>query len=206
MLENKRKALFPIPPRPAHAELGIPIQLANGETVASYDGSTEDRDDNDPTETSDSTLETKELTAELLDARLEEPTVLNVMPLEKIKRKSVKAAPNALPMEFIAANDWVAQWRKSLPSSYKPRALPTQLRAYALWHEMQQSVINAAAILRDPPLKASTVAAYILEALRLEKLPFEKERVMEVVQDLPESLRGKYKTLLEKNSIERREC
>lgn len=41
ILEAKRKALEPTPPRPAHAELNLPIRLANGQTVESFEEASE---------------------------------------------------------------------------------------------------------------------------------------------------------------------
>jgi hypothetical protein len=41
-----------------------------------------------------------------------------------------------------------------------------------------------AALLRDPPLQTTTVVSYILDAIRLGKLPFEKGRLREEVLGL----------------------
>lgn len=212
-MENKRKALSPTPPRPAFAELNIPIQLANRQTATTYDESVEEEEEveeveedrSDSIESSDSSLSIEELAYDFLNVALEAPSASKPLS-EKKKTKPAVSAKTALSAEFSAANDWVVQWRKTLSSSYKPRAFPAQLRAYALWHELKQSISTAAAILRDPPLKVSTVSAYVLEALRREKLPFDKERVREVVQHLPESSRARYGTFLKKNGIEISEC
>ncbi len=39
VLETRRRAMTPVPPRPAHAELNLPIRLANGQTVATWNES-----------------------------------------------------------------------------------------------------------------------------------------------------------------------
>lgn len=39
-MDAKRKGLSPTPPRPAHAELELPIVLASGQTVTASSGST----------------------------------------------------------------------------------------------------------------------------------------------------------------------
>ncbi|KAH8147406.1 uncharacterized protein LAJ45_08562 [Morchella importuna] len=56
-----------------------------------------------------------------------------------------------------------------------------QLRAYAMWHEGGCGVEEISKLWRDPPLKLRTVADYILEAIRLESLPYEKEKVKELI-------------------------
>ena len=80
-------------------------------------------------------------------------------------------------------------------SGWKPRATPAALRAYAIWHDMGADVAEVAASLRDPPLQMSTVVGYILEAVRLEKLDFEEDRLKLVLQELPETGSSRYKGL-----------
>src|SRR5271170_7346599 len=41
-LECKRKQLRPVPPRPYHAELNLPIRLASGAVIATIDDAVED--------------------------------------------------------------------------------------------------------------------------------------------------------------------
>lgn len=52
VLEAKRKALNPVPPRPAHAELNLPILLANGKPVPTRDDSQEPEENETPVEES----------------------------------------------------------------------------------------------------------------------------------------------------------
>jgi len=47
---------------------------------------------------------------------------------------------------------------------------------------------DLAAILREVPLQTNTVVNYILEAVRLEKLPFEKDRLRDVLGMLPKQV------------------
>lgn len=118
--------------------------------------------------------------------------------LDTPKPKDGRTSPSSLGLQISAANRWVAQWRGTLSPDYKPRAFMCQLRAYALWHNQLHSIATAAAILRDPPLRKSTVAAYVLEALNSEKLPFEVTRLVEVVKYLPESAYGRHESFLKK--------
>ena len=198
-LEHKRKALTPTPPRPAHAELNIPIRLAGGQIVATCDF-VELKDEGGSTESSDPSFSAEELARDFLNVALEDPLAPKPL-LKKTKTKPVELAVTMSNTDYTAANDWVLQWRKTLSPTYKPRAFPAQLRAYALWHEMQQPIIAAAAVLRDPPLKESTVATYVLDALRLEGLPFGKERIIEVIQFIPKTSQARYGTFFKKHGI-----
>lgn len=47
VMEAKRRAMNPTPPRPAYAELGLPILLADGKPVA-VQGDSFDAEDQDP--------------------------------------------------------------------------------------------------------------------------------------------------------------
>lgn len=50
--------------------------------------------------------------------------------------------------------------------------------------------------MRDPPLATTTVVNYILEAIRLEKLPFERERLREVMVLMPvDVLESRYRSV-----------
>jgi hypothetical protein len=49
-MEAKRKALNPVPPRPAHAELNLPIRLADGELVLAKEYSQESEENEMPAE------------------------------------------------------------------------------------------------------------------------------------------------------------
>ena len=122
--------------------------------------------------------------------------------LKTLKAKPVQPSTSEHRPELTAANDWIMKWRATLSSVYKPRAMPAQLRAYALWHEQQLSVNAAAGILRDPPLKDATVAVYILESLIRERLPFQRRRITEVVECLPPLLKARYGFFLRRNGIE----
>jgi hypothetical protein len=71
------------------------------------------------------------------------------------------------------------------------------LRCYYLWyHNPELSLTDIAGLLREVPLQTTTVVNYILEAARLEKLPFEKERLRAVLGELPkEVVSGRYRIL-----------
>ena len=184
-LESKRKALNPTPPRPAHAELNLPIQLASGQIVDTDDELDEVPDPDATTSPADSPT-----AEEMARDFLFKATKISTTPAPKPAKLS--------PPEVVVANEWVAEWRNTLPEGYKARALPSQMRAYALWHHQRIGVPEAAALLRDPPLMQTTVTGYILEAIRMEKLDCEVQRVKTIWQGLPESSRGRFRSFVKR--------
>ena len=139
---------------------------------------------------SDNTSCAEELARDFLKIRLQDSHIT--------PSKALKKAPTS---EFTTAQDWVTAWRTTLPITYKPTASPASLRAYALWHEQRYSVPEAAALLRDPPLQNATVAGYVLEALRLEKFPFEKERLDALLMYIPEAGKARYRNLIKESGL-----
>lgn len=199
MLDGKRNALCPVPPRPQHAELDLPIRLANDEIIAAGD---------EPSQIDEG------LSSDLHKPGDESSQNMNIVsghrraaPSEKVRSKTKIRAlrrprPNSSP-EIMKAEDWIEKWRTKRPVNQKCLVLPSQLRAYSLWHEQQLDVSAAAALLRDPPLKNATVAAYVLDAIQLERLPFEKERIMPLVECLHLYSRSKYEAFLKRNEVGR---
>lgn len=56
--------------------------------------------------------------------------------------------------------------------------------------------MSANSKIQEPPLQTATIVNYILESVRAEKLPFEKERLKDVLAELPkEVVSGRYRTL-----------
>ncbi|MCJ1262066.1 hypothetical protein MMC22_001935 [Lobaria immixta] len=275
-LEGKRKALSPSPPRPSHAELNLPIQLANNETISTDDEPLEVSDEGPSAPSCGMRPSIEEMACEFLNVAVEDsaasepvlktPKTKPVQPSASEPRAEFTAAkdwekpkikpdpsscsepgpemtpandwktpqtnpaqpstseyrseltaandwktPKTKPVqlltseprpEFTAANDWITRWRATHSSTYKPRVMPSQLRAYALWHEQQLDVTSAASILRDPPLKDTTVAAYILESLTKEGLPFQRKRITEVVEYLSLESRRRYSYFLRRIGME----
>jgi len=117
-------------------------------------------------------------------------------PHHKPSKTRHKPPPKPPTPEYTTAQSWATTYRAALPFPHKPSASPASLRAYALWHEQGHTVPEAAALLRDPPLQNATVAVYVLEALRLEKLPFERGRLEALLGYVPMGGRGRYKGFL----------
>jgi hypothetical protein len=106
--------------------------------------------------------------------------------------ESAKQAPK--DARIIVAESWLVEYR----ASKTPKAAAASLRAYRIWHCNEDLNPEAVAkLLRNPPLQTFTVANYILEAIRLDKLPYEATRLQaEVLSLFPkEMLPSRYKLL-----------
>ncbi|KAL8679330.1 MAG: hypothetical protein Q9186_004377 [Xanthomendoza sp. 1 TL-2023] len=217
VLNNKRLSLSPTPPLPAHAELGLPIRLANGQTVADYkEPAPEEPSPDDEERVTTPLPSTEEIADDVLNLQIEDT---NSSPTVEQNRK--KEPPKSKPWtslsshpSVIAAVEWVAKYRASTsnPSSSsndatyptlssssssispshssnttrtKPRPVSqSSLRAYFLFHHHGLSINDIASLLRDPPLQKTTVAAYILEAARVEGLELDAERIRECEEEV----------------------
>ncbi|KAL9020252.1 MAG: hypothetical protein Q9185_002535 [Variospora sp. 1 TL-2023] len=127
-LNRKRLALIPPPPLPAHADLNLPIRLANGQTVAEYEDPSAEEPLLEPSSSSSSAvgaplspidkLAKDVMNLQIEDATEEQPSSPPIRP------SPAKPKPQYLPLSshpsFLAANDWVARYRAS-----HPHPLPT---------------------------------------------------------------------------------
>ncbi|KAJ4987175.1 3'-5' exonuclease [Stagonosporopsis vannaccii] len=107
--------------------------------------------------------------------------------------------------EYELATAWAQSYLASTipsPASRVPshiRATIPHLRAYNMWHHQGLSLDEVARHLREPPLAENTVAGYVLQAITLEKMDFDKEKVKGVLMGMPHALRrGRWRTLAEK--------
>ena len=196
-LEHKRKLLNPTPPRPHHAELDLPIRLATGKSIETDDEPTSVEEEDSETSEPGTTPTIEELARDFMKLAMACP----VLPTAKTTTRTPKPDAAQCKAEVVAANEWVAQWRTTLAKDYKPSAAPACLRAYALWHGQGFSVPEAAALLREPPLLESTVASYVLDALRAEKLPFKQERLAALHSYVPQAAKDRYRRFLEKAGV-----
>jgi len=115
--------------------------------------------------------------------------------------RTPKSTPKKTPLtpkdsRITAAESWAASYR----STKKAKVGPAAARAYYIWYSDKTLTPEAIAkLLRQPPLQTNTVVGYILEAIRLEGLPYEKSRLEnEVLTKLnQELLDGRYKGLVQ---------
>ncbi|KAI4230062.1 MAG: hypothetical protein L6R36_000319 [Xanthoria steineri] len=130
-LNNKRLALSPCPPLPTPAELGLPIRLANGQTVADYEepaleeAAPEETDANTALQPSTEELDEAAMNLEIEDDRpsfslKQKPEA----PKPKPKPTSSPSPPLPLHPSIIAADEWISKYRASssntAPTTHPP--------------------------------------------------------------------------------------
>lgn len=214
VLESKRKALVPCPPRPAHAELNLPIRLADGQTVATVDEIPEVADEVEGEADHGTEVSVEELSRDIQAIDLGDPSLhldsdLSLVPDAPPEASSISRSPNRVPdgesvslppsPELRIANAWVEQFINARsPTTTKTYAKPAELRAYALWHGQSLDIPFVAKLLRNPPLQNATVAGYIGKAIGSEMLPYDSARVPQLqsyATRLPPALCRKIKEL-----------
>lgn len=212
VMEQKRKQIIPMPPQPAHAELKLPISSGNDasaveskqaecreeDAVADAEEVQPARSDADELgQNSQPTITYPELPS--IDDPPSSETSWHYNTTGKQSRTpSAESAEDASSSRSVAppqevdlhlANAWVASYVSALP--HKPRVAHQHLLAYTLWHHYMLDISGVASSARDPPLRPDTAACFVLDAIRLEGLPFERSRVAHVLDHLPEGLRDK---------------
>jgi hypothetical protein len=198
ILEYKRKQLGPTPPRPYNVEHNIPIRLASGVVIPVPDEATEEPEAEEalvdispvttPISDSEAASENIQIEQDL------EPKATTVPKSEqkpsKARAKDFAALPK--PQALIDAEEWALAYRAAHPTLVATKSLNaatfTVLRAYALWQfNPLLSVSEIGAILRDPPLQPSTVMSYVLDAIRVEKLSYDRDRLKALLQKMPDA-------------------
>lgn len=201
-LEHHRKQLVPCPPTPHHAELNLPIRLSDGSDLET--DTEEENSDTPPDETPDASvilspaarkralrahIQSSKLAVKQISKALRETAkILDVVIARDIRVEAAETWATA----FIAEN--YASPNPAEPDSTTDKAKQgegharfIELRAYHLWHANQDlSTGDVAALLRNPPLKTTTVVEYIFNAVKLENLPVNDSRYSkEVIETKP---------------------
>ena len=187
LLENKRNAMHPSPPRPAHAELNLPIKLADGQSAIVSDATSEIVEDLYDTSNLSSSISMEELAQKVTNVGFQQSSSdpFSQNPGRSSTKSAVgpsKSNSTGLPPspELALANIWIEQFKTSANSV--PSAKPAELRAYALWHEQELDVPTIASLLREPPLQNSTVTNYVGRAIQSMSLPYKLDRIKELEQ------------------------
>ncbi|MCJ1288125.1 hypothetical protein MMC26_007480 [Xylographa opegraphella] len=142
VMEGKRKALEPTPPRPEHAELDLPIlETASNANIPLHG--------------------IKEMDRDSLHGSIED--IVQIKVGEKLG--------SAKPYQIVKAEDWVNERRSNVPVSTKSQTGLAVLRAYYLWHHLALEVPDITSLLTDLVLSKLVVARFILEAIKIEDLP-----------------------------------
>ncbi|KAK4203731.1 putative Werner syndrome ATP-dependent helicase [Triangularia verruculosa] len=206
MLNHQRLQLSPCPPLPHHAELKLPISLGDHAVLP-------------PSTESDEIEMTPAEAVPKQPKKTRTPTAAadkKEKPAAAPKKEKPAAAPKKEKHPLFAEADiWAAQYRVANPC---PEDNPTtaakhyEVRMYYLWHRNPDlDVPTLCAIPRDPPLQLPSVVAYILRAIRRERLPYNKTKLIELLEaqqrSVPASVRFGDKIFLErlKREVERGE-
>ncbi|PHH91827.1 hypothetical protein CDD83_10176 [Cordyceps sp. RAO-2017] len=184
-LEAKRKRLFPRPPRPDHAELGLPIRTA---LTNDEDGTQKrSRAAKAPAavEVPSGSEHTAPAPAELASAEPWVPPPPAHLP-----------AADTRDARVVEADLMARQYRRA--KSTPVAGGWSRLVAYYLWHTNRDLDPEAIAkLMRSPPLQKHSVITYILAALVTEELPYDKARLRNEVMSFlhPTALTGKIRSL-----------
>lgn len=199
MLNHQREKLDPTPPLPFHVEHNQPIPLAPGLESSSSDEAEIAEEEDEAIR--DAGYEISTLTPEQLKALGEtieievgegdyndSKATAEAPKAAKPKSKSTAASKQPAPPKdhrIIAAETWLMEYKATRPGG-KTKAGPAALRAYFIWHSNDDlSVDSIAKLLRDPPLQLLTVCGYILEAVKVEKLAYDRVRLRQVLDLYP---------------------
>lgn len=212
-LDNERKSMRPKPPRPPFLEAGAPIVLGDGSIVekskdrrrvkdsaAGGAAVVEDEDEFDEGTEFNEALEKFADTYEHPGASTEdgppsegsddEPAAALYPDLSKaMADMEISSPPTADPWsstttqstQLALADRWISTYTKC-----SPKTGPATLRAYHLWHHQTLTLQEVAQICRDPPLAITTVASYVMQAIKEEPgLEFDRKRAREALEVLP---------------------
>lgn len=199
-LDRVREAMNPMPPRPAYHELYQPIILGNGE-VAGETGKKRKatlKNIEIAGEASTLTAEEEEALKDEEEEAQEEAGAEEVEDVNADDELEDQNTETATVVKYEAADEWLARYESSLSPEKKGKALPTSIRAYALWHIQGLELEQVAEAMRQPPLALSTVASYVLEIIKSENQPYDAARVEEAVGATPAVTQWRYRTLLHK--------
>ena len=193
-MDYKRKELEPSPPCPYHIDENKPIRLADGVDIAVDE--IEETLPEEPIVTTPARYNGRRQVPHGAIESIELDTDFELLenPAKAQGNASTVKAPEAFNSPIVLAADTkVNDYRRTHLNS---RTYPSILRAYFIWHENPNlSIENIAALLREKPLQPSTVKSYILEAVRLEQLPYDKSRLRAVLEPLPKSVWYRYRPL-----------
>ncbi|KAG6039157.1 hypothetical protein E4U41_003118 [Claviceps citrina] len=163
VLDAKRKMLDPCPERPHHSELGlkIPIVVPKFESGPPADGAAGEAPDASCSSADSGPRPAGDVPQRAASAPARQETSRNLSQYQDRR--------------ILAAEEKAAQYRASKTFVF---TRPACLRAYFLWHTNHDLGPEAIArLLRDPPLQTNTVLQYILDAISVEKLPYDKARL-----------------------------
>ncbi|KAI8633064.1 ribonuclease H-like protein [Xylariaceae sp. FL1651] len=196
--EHYRKQLDPCPPTPHHAELNLPIQLADGVKISAPDDVLE-ADEASKTNGANPASSERYLASAFETVSIEDPDVNSTpaaVPKTSLTSSASKAkltsttstqklAEHPKDSRIEVAEDRAAAFHASHPQA---RSTLAQLRAYYLWHCYDLSPDAIAQLVRDPPLKTATVVQYIFSVVQNDSLPVDLDQLRNVASLIPQNI------------------
>ncbi|KAJ4423516.1 hypothetical protein N0V82_001841 [Gnomoniopsis sp. IMI 355080] len=194
MLNHQREQLDPSPALPFHTEMGKPIPIPPGLDPPSEDEAlAEDEVADEPEIEAEAELGANDIAVadRSEDTQLVDESQGRVVKGAKRGAASVKSPQPPKDPRIEAAEQWLKEYKERCGGKIK--AQPAALRAYHIWHTNEElECMSIARILRDPPLKTSSVAGYIVSSVQMEKLPYDKVRMKtDVMMRMPTELARK---------------
>lgn len=205
VLDHQRQSLDPTPPLPHHADQNLPIRLADQVIHPAAEEEAEAREDlpGEPTAPESNiafsnfvnSVDMKSSVNLEEDDSAEQPHSIVVK--EKTSSTAVTAATATATekRKSDAPKDSrvleAEAWARERCTGPQPGKAPAYiLRAYYLWHKNADlDVEGVAAVLRDPPLATMTVVGYIADAIRQDKLVYDRKRLQkEVLSKVPDEI------------------
>lgn len=213
VLDGKRQALDPAPPRPACHEAKMPIRLANGKTVAEHlaalavdeavvaeviqhesdaedDASLESHSETS-TGSDSSSLNSYDIYSYDEANNLPEPSSS-----EDPLSTSAIATPSPTSTEDSSSSKEADSWattaldRHRSNTSNARKITKRLLQAYHLHYHQRLRTAHIADLLQ---VQTGTVACYVLEAIHVAKLPYEWDRLdRDVLGHVPRAARGRF--------------
>jgi len=220
----------PMPPRPEFAELGLPVigaQKTQSELIKDTE-ETESSDEDDvwlsgvslekdvESETLSDTSadwDSKAISsAEELSSQLDSISLNTPFTDEPSSSKIAAASQNQgeilseLPSSLSTLSDatrWITKYTASIVPTRALRVGNHKLHAYTLWYH-QRANLGSVATSLDRKSRPALVATYILDTIELERLPYDAERVSELLKLVPVGKRRKYEDVLATITNEKR--
>ncbi|KAF2222178.1 ribonuclease H-like domain-containing protein [Elsinoe ampelina] len=187
-LEDARLSMSPVPPRPAFYEKGETVLLANGQVPPKNR-----RTASVPADVTDTAQNPKMASEPSCDAESNDPDSSRMDAGELADGISELASGDP---RIVAVDEWVSEYRAERVKRNVITAKRASLRVYGLWHQHGLSPAELAVLLRDPPLKQSTINSYIIEAVAYDKdLPRDPARLRTIKNSVPDYVLKRYKGL-----------
>ena len=180
----------------------------NGQTLVSSDEALDLVEDTVPDARSRRSDSVDELAQDFRAAAIKEPASYPRLPSHTPPPSESDPATPSKPEptpEIVAANTWVTEYLNSHPAAVRRKTGKANLRAYYLWAGGEErSCMEPDAIADLLWIGMSTVAAYVLLAIKCERFAFEERRARALVPHVAlRWMRDDFNTMISRRVKER---